>query len=165
MTVRDGQIVSYSGVDGFHEGLVPGDQGKVLVSDSRVAHVLWSTGSLAGDVSIVDHEDLRTGSAMTVEGSLDDSLEVGGLTTFSSRQVWDESGPVGLLNTMVENGHLASFLDIAEEALGIVAHRIRHDASIRAIAAELDDEETEVLVRTAAAALIRDAFAPDEEEA
>jgi hypothetical protein len=144
--------------------LVEGDQGKVLVTDSRVAHVLWATGVLAGDVSIVDHEDLRTGSTRSVSGSLDDSLELGGLTSFSSRQVWDDQGHIGVLNVMVEGGHLASFIDIAEEALGIVAHRIRHDASFQAIAGELDDSEAETLVRTAAAALIRDAFAAEEED-
>jgi len=162
--VRDGQSVTYSGADGYDE-LFVGDRGKALVVEGAVAHVMWTTGSRAGDVTITDIEVL-SGSGdyeITVAGSLDDSLEVGGLVAFSARQVWDEEGPVGLLNTMVEHGHLASFLDIAEEALGLVAHRIRHDASIRAITANLDEDEAEVMVRTAAAALIRDAFSADEE--
>jgi len=163
--LQDGQLVSYAGADGYDE-LFVGDRGKILVADGEIAHVMWSTGSRSGTVTITE-KDVLTASAdyeMTVSGSLDDSLEVGGLTSFSSRQVWDESGPVGLLNTMVETGHLASFIDIAEEALGLVAHRIRHDSSIRVITAELDEDEAETLVRTAAAALIRDAFSADEED-
>lgn len=164
MDLQDGQLVSYAGADGYDD-LFVGDHGKVLVADGEIAHVMWTTGSRAGTVTITESE-LLTGSAeyeMSVSGSLDDSLDVGGLTSFSSREVWDESGPVGLLNTMVETGHLASFLDIAEEALGLVSHRIRHDASIRVITAELDEDEAETLVRKAAAALIRDAFTDEDD--
>jgi len=164
LRVHDGQIVSFAGDEG-HDDLFVGDQGKVLVAEGGFAHVLWSTGSRTGDVTITDTDSLHTGQqALTISGSLDDSLEVGGLVTFSSRQVVDERGMSGLLDIMAEAGHLSGFLDIAEEAIGIVAHRIRHDSSIRAITAELDDDEAEVLVRTAAAALIRDAFSVDEEE-
>lgn len=165
MKLHDGQLVSYAGADGHEEAFV-GDRGKVLVADGELSHVMWSTGSRAGEVTLTPNEVLvaSAGYEVTVEGSLDDSLELGGIVSFSSRQVWDESGPVGLLNAMVENGHLASFLDIAEDALGLVVHRIRHDASFRAMAAELDEDEAETLVRTAAAALIRDAFAADEED-
>jgi hypothetical protein len=165
MRVHDGQIVSYAGDEG-HDDLFVGDRGKVLVADGPVAHVLWSTGARAGEVTISEVEALSGSQPdMTVNASLDDSLEVGGLVAFSSRQVMDERGVSGLLDIMAEAGHLSGFLDIAEEAIGIVAHRIRHDASIRAITAELDDYEAEALVRTAAAALIRDAFSVDEEEA
>lgn len=165
MKLHDGQLVSYAGADGYEEGFV-GDRGKVLVADGEISHVMWSTGSRAGEVTLTSNDVLVAAAAFIgeVEGSLDDSLEVGGLAAFSSRQVWDEVGPVGLLNTMVEGGHLASFLDIAEDALGLVVHRIRHDASFRVITAELDEDEAEKLVRTAAAALIRDAFTADEEE-
>lgn len=164
MRVHDGQIVSYAGDEG-HDDLFVGDQGKVLVADGRSAHVMWSTGSRTGDVTITDTDALNTGARdLSVSGSLDDSLEVGGLVAFSARNVVDEQGIPGLLNIMSEAGHMSGFLDIAEEALAIVLHRIRHDASIRAITAGLEDEEADLLIRTAAAALIRDAFSVDEEE-
>jgi hypothetical protein len=160
----DGQPVAYAGDDGYQD-LSTGDQGKVLVADGRIAHVLWATGSRAGDVTISESAVLSTGPAdMSVASALDDSLEVGGLVAFSSRQVYDERGASGLLSVMAEAGHLSGFLPIAEEALGIVAHRVRHDASVRAITADLDEYEAEVVVRKAAALLIHDAFSADEEE-
>lgn len=165
MNLQDGQLVSYSGADGYDD-LFVGDHGKVLVADGEIAHVMWTTGSRAGTVTITEAE-LLTGSSdyeMTVSGSLDDSLEVGGLVAFSARNVYDEGGASGLLDMMAVNGHLSGFLDIAEEALGLVAHRIRHDPSIRVITAGLDEDEAETLVRVASAALIRDAFSVDEED-
>lgn len=164
MRVHDGQIVAYAGDEG-HDDLFIGDRGKVLVADGGFAHVLWSTGSRTGDVTITSTDALSGGSNdISVSSALDDSLEVGGLVAFSSRTVVDERGMSGLLDIVVESGHMSGFLDIAEEALGIVAHRIRHDASIRAITAELEDDEAEAFVRKAAALLIHDAFAIDEEQ-
>jgi hypothetical protein len=122
--------------------------------------VQWKTGSLSGQVTLVDTLDLeplqsRQGS---VEEALDDSLEVSGLGTFTARQIYDEGGSQALLNAMADSGKLSAFQEIAEEALALVAGRIRASASFTALASHLDDDESDEMVRLASAALIRDAF-------
>jgi hypothetical protein len=154
----DGCRVEYTGT--MAGSLNPGDQGSILVTSGHCAHVQWKTGSLAGQVSLVDTLDLMSlGSRQgSVEDALDDSLEVSGLGTVTARQIYDEGGSHALLNAMADAGRLASFREIAEEALALVAGRIRTSASFLALASHLDDDEAEEMVRLASAALIRDAF-------
>lgn len=154
----DGCRVEYTGTrDG---SLKQGDQGSILVVSGHCAHVQWKTGSVAGQVLPVDTVDLealgrRQGA---VEEALDDSLEVSGLGTFTARQIYDEGGPHTLLNAMADAGKLSAFQGIAEEALALVAERIRASASFAALSSHLDDDEADEMVRLASAALIRDAF-------
>lgn len=159
--VHDGSRVAYTGLG---EGeLNFDDQGIVLVASESCAHVQWKTGALAGEVLPVDIRDLTViGSRRgAVEADLDDSLEVAGLGTFTARQIYDQGGAEGLLNAMVESGHLSSFGSIAEEALTLVEGRIRASASFHAAISHLDEAEADEVVRLASAALIRDAFNPD----
>jgi hypothetical protein len=159
--IHDGSRVTYTGMgDG---PLVFDDQGRVLVVSGHAAHVQWKTGALAGQVTLVDVQDLTPlGTPRNaVEAALDDSLEVSGLGTFTARQIYDEGGSEALLNAMVDSGHLAAFGAIAEEALALVAGRIRTSDAFRSVMAHLDESETEEVVRLASAALIRDAFTPD----
>lgn len=159
--IYDGCRVTYTGLEAG--GLAFDDQGKVLVTSGVCAHVQWKTGSLTDQVTPVDIRDLALlGSRLhVVEAALDDSLEVAGLGTFTARQIFDEGGPEGLLNAMVDSGHLTTFSFIAEEALALVQGRIRATEEIRAVVSHLDEAEADEVVRTAAAALIRDAFNPD----
>lgn len=156
----DGSRVVFAGLG---DGPLAGDEGTVLVVDGHAAHVQWRTGGLAGQVSLVDADDLTpAGQARrgVVEASLDDSLEVAGLGSFTAREIYDEDGAEGLLNAMVDSGRLASFTAIAEEALTLVTGRLRACASIQTVTCHLDEDEADEVVRTAAAALIRDAFTP-----
>ncbi len=156
--IYDGSRVEYSGLG---EGsLVHGDQGAALVVSGTCAHVQWKTGALAGQVTPVHTDDLLPlGSRQgAVEDSLDDSLEVSGLGTFTARQIYDEGGSQGLLNAMADTGRLAAFQEIAEEALSLVASRIRTSPSFIALSAHLDEDEAEETIRLASAVLIRDAF-------
>lgn len=157
--IHDGSRVTYTGPD---DGpLKPGDQGSVLAVSGHAAHVQWRTGSLQGQVDIYDTDDLQplTARQGALEDSLDDSLDVAGLGRFTARQLYDETGPSGLLNAMANAGKLAAFQDIAEEALALITERLRTSASFTALAAHLDDDEADQMVRLASAALIRDAFA------
>lgn len=155
--LHEGSKVSYTGVDMAGHAL--GDQGRVMAVSDSVAHVAWDTGHLAGQVVPVYDYDLVSLSARhAVSDALEDSLEVGGLVSFSVRRTYDTGGATAVLNEMAESGHLASFSSIAEQALGQVAHAIRHDASFRAVSADLDEEEAENVLRLASACLIRDAF-------
>lgn len=156
--VYDGNRVEYSGLG--ESSLVHGDQGAVLVVSGSYAHVQWKTGALAGQVLPVHVEDLsvlgrRHGA---VEEALDDSLEVSGLGTFTARQIYDEGGSEALLNILAETGKLAAFQDIAEEALNLVAGRIRSSDTFLAVTSHLEEDEAAEMVRIASAALIRDAF-------
>lgn len=154
----DGCRVGFTGVGAGP--LVQGDQGTVLVTSGHCAHVQWKTGSLAGQVSLVDTMDVEPlGSRQgSVEEALDDSLEVSGLGTVTARQIYDEGGSEALLNAMADAGKLATFREIAEEALTLVAGRIRTSASFLAMSSHLEEEEADEMVRLASATLIRDAF-------
>lgn len=158
--ISDGSRIEYTGMK--TETLEPGDQGSVLVVSGRNAHVQWRTGSLAGKVTLEDSDDLHAmGSRQgAVEAALDDSLEVSGIGTVTARQIYDEGGSGALLNAMAEAGKLASFQDIAEEALTLVTARLRSSEPFTAMSSHLEDDEREELLRTASAVLIRDAFTP-----
>lgn len=156
--IHDGSRVLYTGAESGP--LHYGDQGSVLAVSGHAAHVQWHTGSLQGQVDLYDVADLQPLAARrgVVEDSLDDSLEVAGLGTFTARQIYDETGPSGLLNAMADAGRLAAFQDIAEEALALVSRRLRTSAPFTTLAAHLDEDEADQMIRLASATLIRDAF-------
>jgi hypothetical protein len=156
--MREGSKVSYTGMDA--DGVSLGDQGRVLLTDGSRAEVLWHTGARINQVTVAAEFDLVVTGSRASDG-LEDSLEVGGLVTFSARHAYDEGGEVAILNQMADAGHLAAFADIAEEALSMVASRLRQDASFRAVTAQLEEEEAEGVLRLASACLIRDAFSEE----
>lgn len=161
--MRDGQRVSYIGPQ--VDGLEVGDRGEVISAGDGASHVLWHTGSKQGAVVLTDHYDLSLGQkkvAATIDDGLDDSLDVGTLTVTGAREVFDTEGETGILNVMAEQGHLASFATIAQEAQDLILTRIRNDPSFRSMAAQLDDEEAESVIRLATAVLMRDAFGVEE---
>lgn len=152
--MHDGQRVSYIG-DEPMDGVLPGDEGRILAYSSTGAHVKWATGA----ISLVSTDDITpVGHGMSVESALDDSLEVGGFAVHAAREVYDAEGPEGLLNQMAEGGHLAAFGQYAQEALDTISARIRHDPSFTAVTSRLDEAEADRLVTLASVVLIRDAF-------
>lgn len=150
--IREGSRVAYVG-DG-DDGLVPGDQGKVLANAGQANHVMWSTGVRAGEVTLTHEHDL----VCQRQAARYEDLESGSLVTISVRNTWDRAGAVGLLNALNEEGHLATFAPIAEEAIRMVASRIRQDPSIGEVLARLDPDEGAEFVSFAATCLLRDAF-------
>jgi len=162
--LREGQQVTYIGEP--RDGLVRGDAGKVLtMASDDSGHVMWSTGAQTGNVTLefdYDLEGPRTRQARAHIDLLADSLEVGTIVSTSLREAYDSAGAEGLLSAMAEEGHLASMHDIAEEAMELIAGRIRQDPSFRAVVAELDPEESEHLIRLAAVGLIHEAFGTEE---
>lgn len=161
MFVRDGQKVHCTADQG--DGVSLGDQGTVLATAGVGRHVMWSTGSRAGAVTLIHEGDLAAAArSMGVEASLDDSLVVGSIAVTAAREVYETEGATGLLNLMNTEGHLSSFAGYAEDALDQVVGSIRQDPSFRAVAAQLDEDESESLFRMAAVCLLRDAFSPAE---
>ena len=156
--MNEGQRVTYVGPSA--DGLNTGTVASLLAFESTdSAHIQVS----AGVTYLVPLEDLTTQhQASRTNDGLDDSLDVGGLSTFAVRQVFDLQGESGVVDTMAHLGHLAGFEQIAEEALTLVASRVRQDPSFREVLAHLDAEEGEAVLRLAVGCLIRDAFGDDE---
>lgn len=155
--IKDGQRVVYVG---YVDDSLLGAEGRVLTCSDTSAHVKWASGAIS--LHALDELD-PVAPGVTVESSLDESLDVGGIAVLAAREVYEEAGPAGVLNQMAEMGHLAAFAEIAEEALALVANRIRNDSSFRQVTSQLDEEDGEHLVRLASAVLIRDAFGDPEE--
>lgn len=156
--LTDGQPVTYVGLDPNRIG----DRGRVLQSEASGAHVLWQTGSLVNQIVYTDDMDIAPVGRVVASDSLDDSLEYGIVSTSAVRQAMDDGGEVAVLNFMSEHGHLAGFQQIAEEALQFIASRIRSDEQMRAITAQLEDDEAEALISLASHVLVRDAFTDEE---
>jgi len=150
--IPEGARVSYCGDGG--DGLVIDDKGKVLSAAGSGSHVMWSTGKRKGEITLTANVDLVATRTVAYE----DDLDSGGLVSVAVRDTYDSGGEVALLNALNEEGHLATFAPIAEEALQMVASRIRQDPSIREVLAQLDDDEGSGFVALAASVLLRDAF-------
>jgi hypothetical protein len=159
--VSEGAEVAYTGLDGGD--LCSGDQGRVLSLSGPVAHVFWTTGSCTDQVvPVYDRDLLPLASSDGMTDMLGDSLEVESLPPFSARAVYDSGGEVAVLNEMAETGSLAMFASIAEDALTLVASRIRSDSAFHAVMADLEDDEAEAVLRMASICLIRDAFSVED---
>lgn len=160
--MHEGQRVIYVGGPTDYVDLQPGCQGRLLVHASAThAHFQGSTGN----VYLVEHEDLAPERRTASVDPLADSLEVGSISIFAVREIYDTEGESGVIQAMASSGHLASFSEIAEDALSMVASRIRQDPSFREVLAHLDEEEGESVLRMAAACLLRDAYGEIGDEA
>lgn len=166
MNFYEGQAVSYVGES--QPGLTLGDHGRLLAFASKTAgHVQWLDGKLRGQVTVheLGAEVLPTGKKYeAVLDGLEDSLEVGPVPHTSARSVYDTEGSIGVLSMLASSGYLANFEAIADEAQAFVQGRIRSEASVREILAQLDDDEASELVVLASRVLLQDAFGPDAEE-
>lgn len=161
MALRDGQRVAFAGIPS-DDGLGIGDTGKVLACQGDISHVMWNTGRKNGSVTVEDNDDLVAQvSPRTVESTLADSLDDGDLVAVAVRETYDEGGETALLSAMASAGHLASLTSYAEEALSVIALRIRTDPVFQPVLGELEPEEGDALVNLAAAVLMRDAFGTD----
>ena len=149
----EGSQVSYVGP--LERGLEIGDRGKILSDDGMAAHVLWMSGSLRGQVTLTDHMDIVVAAEHTPE--VDDSLE-GPLVTTAVRETYAYGGVDGLLDALEDEGHLAVFQPIVEEAIQMVAARLRQDVAFREVMDQLDGADGEEFLEHATFALLRDAF-------
>lgn len=166
MNFYEGQAVSYVG-DG-QQGLPLGAHGRLLAFANKTAgHVQWLDGPLRGQVTVheLGAEVLPSNKKFaTVQDGLEDSLEVGFIQHTSARAVYDTEGSVGVLSLLASSGHLANFEAIADEAQAFVQGRIRAEASVRDVLAQLEEEEASELVALASRVLLQDAFGPDMED-
>lgn len=156
--IREGAKVSYVG-DGV-EHLAVGDRGRVVSANPESSHVRWETGARTGSVDLVENIDLVVG-AKEPTGAYDD-FEGSGLVAVAVRDTYDVAGPVGLLNALNDEGHLATFAQYAESALQSVAAQITTDPSMREVLGHLEPDEQSSFVSLAASVLLRDAFGSEE---
>lgn len=145
---------------GDSKDLALGEVGRLLSSDSTGSHVRWNTGVKKGSISLVHNDDLvpfkpTAGSAWE---DVDEGLETGTLVSVSVRSVVDAGGVPALLNTLVVEGHLSTFGPVVDEAISLVASRLRTDPSMLEVLAELEEDEREALVYRAAQTLLHSAF-------
>lgn len=155
--IRDGAKVAYIGdpIDGL-EGLEVGDEGIVFNAGNTGSHIQWRKGGRKGEIDLISNEDL-VANASTKDHILTDSFD-DGLLGFDVRATLDRRGTAGLINALNNEGHMTSFQQYAEEAMQLVAGRIRTDPSFCEVLARLDPDEGAELVEVASVALLRDAF-------
>lgn len=153
--MQDGAKVAFVG-HVTADGPDIGDEGVVLSAGNTGSHVKWTKGAAKGQITLTGHDDLVVNGSLS-KHPLVDGLE-GVVVGIDVRASFDRRGAVGLLNALNEDGHLAAFGQIAEEAMQMVASRIRQDTSFKEVLAALDPDEGASLVEVAASALLRDAF-------
>lgn len=159
-TPREGQTVSYVGLP--ERGLDVGDKGRTLSCSGSSSHVMWTTGHRVDLVDLIHHDDLvvqaKAATRMSTAGSLEDTLSVPSLSMVAVRETLEESGEAGLLNALADTGCLGFLVDAADEALAMVASRVRADEGFALVLSHLDCDEAERLVELTAAVVLRDAF-------
>lgn len=163
--MRDGQRVSYVGLP--LNGSSVGDVGKVLSASGAACHVLWTSGARQGQVDLVIDDCLvpvRSTKTSTIADALDDSLHFESGLVMSAAAIYEAEGAAGVINAMNEAGHLAGLSSIADDALTLVATRIREDEGIAAHLSSLDADERDQVIALTSAVLLRDAFSIQEDD-
>lgn len=151
--MQDGVKVAFVGSPG--EPVAIGDQGLVISGGRTGSHVKWRTGGRKGQIDLVANDDLVVGAALARD-ALADSFEVSLTADLGVRSVYAARGARGLVREMEAAGHLASFPSYADEAIRLIAERIRQDPSFREVLAELDPDDGDEVIEVAARALLRD---------
>lgn len=154
----DGQVITYTGEP--RQGVRSGDQGKALVISPTYVHVMFHTGAAAGQVVMCDRNDLESARRDEVTASLDDSLEFGFEAT-AAQDLDEGDGVLGVVASLDERGYLAPLSDAADEAIALVASRVRQDHGIRQVLAGLDADSGELVIQHAAMSVLRDALQDD----
>lgn len=145
---------------GEADGLALGEVGKLISTGSPASHVRWNTGAKKGMIDLVHNDDLVPFKAVsgTSWEEIDDDLSVGDIVSVSARQMVDSGGIPSLLDAMVVEGHLSTFGSVVDEAISLVASRLRTDPSMLEVLAELEEDEREALVYRATQTLLQSAF-------
>lgn len=155
--MHDGGKVVYIGLE--RDGLRFGDHGHVLSCTAAYGHVQWLDGDRKGEVGLHHTDDLQTvASAVShIEASLDDSLEVGSLTTLASAQeAYEETGGDGLVSHLASAGYLSAHASAAEEALQLITASLQLDPMLRQLTSTMDPDESDQVYRLAARNLLID---------
>ena len=131
-------------------------EGHIVVLGTNAAHVKWTSGPSADQITFTDLFDIEpvTASAKPQEDPLH-------LTAV--RRAFDNDREVGVLNFLASNKYLASWPKIAQDVIAYTEARIQADSSMELVDEQLSIPERNAVVTQAALALLRDAFADDSE--
>lgn len=158
--IVEGQRVAYAGDGDLY--LRVGDTGKVIAVSGSCAHVMWRTGAVAGQISLVEQDELVPDRAPghiagAASGALfDDTLDMPTTPTISVRATYDALGEDGLLSALNEAGHLAMMTEYVEEAVGMIVARLKADPTLSPLLGQLEVDESESLVGRVASVLLAD---------
>lgn len=163
--LKEGFTITYIGPDA--DGLVLGDKGTLLAFASNdtepddYAHCLWHTGIRTGQPTLVRIGDIDNASKKYQQAHHDDladSLDVGPIQTVGAKQVHASGGVDGVLVYLSTEGALANLPRYTEEALSLVASKIRSDQVIMSHLGALDVDEQEEIIAQAALRSLGNAF-------
>jgi hypothetical protein len=147
----EGSKVSYVGpeVDGY----AIGDHAVVLASGRTHSHFSFRTGEHEGTIHYLANSDFVQPTAHTAS-AWDEALETD-TPAIAVRAAYDAGGPKRVVRELRSNGHLAAMEQIGDEAIQLVAARLRQDPSVLAVLAQLDAEEGSGFVSYAAVQVLR----------
>jgi hypothetical protein len=152
--MRDGARVAFLGDDRL------GDEGVVLDAGNTGSSVKWDR---TGEIRLESNRLLvEITPRDRFNESIDDCLDTPGLTTFAVAETMERSGPEGVFAQMAEEGHINLLADMAEEAIDLVASKLRRDPSFREVLGMMEDEDGDVFVRYAATHLLRENLTEEE---
>lgn len=145
----EGDHVDYLG-DGL-DGIPPA-QGKIVAFASQsTAYVEWLNGPRAKQIDMVSKFDLEKSASETV-------VRAPEITAISVRRAMNVEGVPGVLQFLAAAQQLGTWERIAREALGYVEGRLRVDDSMELPYEQLQPEEIDQVITTAARTLLRDMF-------
>lgn len=150
MYIHEGSRVAYVG-DGEHD-LQPGDSGKVLSSGEGAVHVLWSTGSQSGHVTLHSVYDV------VVDGQVAEPVVDHHMLATSVRSTYDRDGVSATIDMMGDDGFLSVFAAVTDEAIDMVIGALRDDHQVQKALAFLESHEADEVVQATAATLFREAM-------
>jgi hypothetical protein len=131
-------------------------EGNIVALASSAAHIKWSSGPNAGDITFTDLYDIEPVTARKVKD--EDPLHL-----VAVRNAYDDGSEAGVLNFLAVNSYTGSWSRIASDVLAYTQQRIRADASMELVDEQLSIPEKQKVVAAAALALLSDAFGTSEE--
>lgn len=169
--IVESTLVAYAGDDPFQD---VGSLGKVVALSGSGAHVMWQSGPRINAVDLVDLNDLvehrgakeaaqaRMAAQAFADTAFADTLDMPAIPTLQVRATYDEEGEEGLLTALSETGRLAVLAEYAEEAVSLVATRIRNDPEFSGVLAQLDPDEAATVVSRVASVVLRDRISEED---
>lgn len=123
-----------------------GALGLIVSEAGSASHVAWDSGDIV----------LERNFDLVVQAESDDLPQHyrGGLTSFSSRAVYDHRGGLGVIQKLNEEGHISAMSFLAEEAVQRFVGQVQDDPSMREVLAQLDADEGGEIVHLVANVLL-----------
>lgn len=149
--------VAYVG-DGL-DGIPPARGEIITFASKEAAYVRWTEGPRFNEIDMVSIFDLEKSAS---EATTMAPLTARATVAHAVRRVNDSEGETGVLRYLAAAGHLGSWNAIGQEVLQYVEGRLRVDPSMDLPFEQLNSDEVDRLISTAARTLLRDLFSGGE---